>query len=131
MRRPTAGSVKKLHTKIINKTGGFDGVRDENLLDSAIESTFQTFGGVELYPTIYDKAAHLAFSLIENHPFFDGNKRTGVTVMGLFLERNSIKFSCSNEELEKLGLGIATGTILQPEIKSWLTTHCVGAYPSE
>ncbi|GMO60085.1 MAG: type II toxin-antitoxin system death-on-curing family toxin [Treponemataceae bacterium] len=123
MRRISVDSVKKLHTKIIAETGGSDGVRDENLLDSAIESTFQTFGNIELYPTSYDKAAHLAYSLIKNHPFFDGNKRIGVTVMGLFLERNSVSFSCTNDELETLGLEIATGEISQPEIAEWIIEH--------
>ncbi|GHT49299.1 death-on-curing protein [Spirochaetia bacterium] len=118
MRKISVDSIKKLHTKIISKTGGSDGVRDENLLDSAVESTFQTFGSIELYPTIYDKAAHLAYALIENHPFFDGNKRIGVTVMGLFLERNSINFSCSNDELEKLGLGIARAKFRRQKLQS-------------
>ena len=70
--------VVKLHSSLIEKTGGLDGVRDENLLDSTLKSPFQTFGGNDLYPEILDKAAQLCYSLIQNHPFVDGNKRIGV-----------------------------------------------------
>ena len=76
--------VIKLHSSLITKTGGMDGLRDKNLLDSALKSPFQTFGGKELYPDIYDKAAQLCYSLIENHPFADGNKRIGVHLTLLF-----------------------------------------------
>ena len=71
--------VIKLHSSLIAKTGGMDGVRDENLLDSALKSPFQTFGGNELYSDIFDKASKLCYSLVENHPFADGNKRIGGT----------------------------------------------------
>ncbi|MBR6079200.1 MAG: Fic family protein [Treponema sp.] len=63
-----------MHSLLIVKTGGIDGVRDKNLLASALETPFQTFGGAELYKTILDKASQFCYSLIENHPFLDGNK---------------------------------------------------------
>ena len=65
--------VIKLHSTLISKTGGIDGVRDDNLLDSALKTPFQTFGGKDLYPEILDKASQLCYSLIENHPFTAGN----------------------------------------------------------
>ena len=80
--------VLKLHSSLIAKTGGMDGVRDKNLLDSALKAPFQTFGGNELYPDVYDKASQLCYSLIENHPFADGNKRIGVHLTLLFLKLN-------------------------------------------
>ena len=83
--------VVKLHSSLIAKTGGMDGIRDENLLDSALNSLFQTFDGNELYPDIFDKAAQLCYSLVENHPFADGNKRTGVHLTLLFLKLNGEK----------------------------------------
>lgn len=66
--------IRMLHAALIEMYGGTDGVRDEGLLDSAVNAPFQTFGGVELYPTILEKAARLGFGLIQNHPFLDGNK---------------------------------------------------------
>ena len=69
--------VIKLHSSLIAKTGGMDGIRDENLLDSALKSPFQTFDGSELYPDILDKASQLCYSLVENHPFADGNIASG------------------------------------------------------
>jgi death-on-curing protein len=67
-----------LHSELIAQTGGLDGIRDEHLLDSALNSAFHTFGGLDLYPTLEEKAAQLAFSLVKNHPFQDGNKRIGL-----------------------------------------------------
>lgn len=78
--------VIKLHSSLIAKTGGMDGIRDENLLDSALKSPFQTFDGSKLYPDILDKASQLCYSLVGNHPFADGNKRIGVHLTLLFLK---------------------------------------------
>ncbi|MBQ9495029.1 MAG: type II toxin-antitoxin system death-on-curing family toxin [Treponema sp.] len=80
--------VIKLHSLLIAKTGGMYGLRDANLLDSTLKSPFQTFGGNELYPDIFDKAAQLCFSLIKDHPFADGNKRIGIHLTLLFLKIN-------------------------------------------
>lgn len=115
--------VKKIHTFLIAKTGGTDGIRDEKLLDSALKSYMQTFGGKELYPTIYDKAAQLCYSLIENHPFIDGNKRIGVHLTLLFLEINGVELSYSQDELVEFGLGIAAGKISKEQIAEWIYAH--------
>lgn len=115
--------VIKLHSSLISKTGGIDGVRDENLLDSALKSPFQTFGGNELYPDILDKASQLCYSLAENHPFVDGNKRIGVHLTLLFLKLNSVNIEYSQAELIDFGLSIASGKMNKSEIKAWLLNH--------
>ncbi|WP_253728857.1 type II toxin-antitoxin system death-on-curing family toxin [Treponema sp. OMZ 857] len=89
--------VVKIHRSLIEKTGGMDGIRDAQLLDSALKTPFQTFGGNNLYPDILDKASQLCYSLIENHPFIDGNKRIGVHLMLLFLKLNNIEVNYSQQ----------------------------------
>lgn len=115
--------VVKLHSSLIAKTGGMDGIRDENLLDSALNSLFQTFDGNELYPDIFDKAAQLCYSLVENHPFADGNKRTGVHLTLLFLKLNGEKIEYTQSDLIDFGLGIASGKMTKDSIKEWLLNH--------
>ena len=115
--------VLKLHSSIITKTGGMDGLRDVNLLDSALKSPFQTFAGKELYPDIFDKAAQLCYSLIENHPFADGNKRIGVHLTLLFLMVNNENIEYSQKELIDFGLNIAAGKMAKDAIKDWLLKH--------
>ncbi|MCI6912903.1 MAG: type II toxin-antitoxin system death-on-curing family toxin [Treponema succinifaciens] len=115
--------VVKLHSSLIAKTGGMDGVRDENLLDSALKAPFQTFGGNELYPDVLDKAAQLCYSLIENHPFADGNKRIGVHLTLLFLKLNNVDLMYSQQDLIDFGLNIASGKMSKKDIKGWLSNH--------
>ena len=115
--------VKLLHQLMAEATGGSIGLRDEGLLDSALESAFATFDGVELYPSKEEKAAKLAFSLVSNHAFVDGNKRIGVYVMLSFLEINGIRIDASDDDVVHLGLGIADGTMKYEEILSWITEH--------
>lgn len=115
--------VIKLHSSLIAKTGGIDGIRDEELLDSALQTPFQTFGGNNLYPDVLDKASQLCYSLIENHPFVDGNKRIGVHLALLFLKLNNIELNYSQQELIDFGLGIASGKISKHGIKEWLIQH--------
>ena len=101
-------------------TGGSVGVRDEGLLDSAIEGAFATFDGVELYPLKEEKAAKLGYSLISNHAFVDGNKRIGVYVLLSFLELNGIHIEAADEDVVSLGLGVADGSMEQKEILEWI-----------
>ena len=115
--------VIKLHGSLIAKTGGMDGIRDENLLDSALKSPFQTFDGSELYPDILDKASQLCYSLVENHPFADGNKRIGVHLTLLFLKLNNENIEYSQAELIDFGLNIASGKMNKDDIKAWFLTH--------
>ena len=104
-------------------TGGSVGVRDEGLLDSAVEGAFATFDGVELYPSKEEKAAKLGYSLISNHAFVDGNKRIGVYVMISFLELNGIHVDSSDEDVIALGLGVADGSMGQDDVLKWINGH--------
>ncbi len=115
--------VVKIHRSLIEKTDGMDGIRDAQLLDSALKTPFQTFGGNNLYPDILDKASQLCYSLIENHPFVDGNKRIGVHLMLLFLKLNNIEVNYSQQELIDFGLDIASGKMSKNDIKGWIIEH--------
>ena len=84
---------------------------------------FQTFGGKDLYPEILDKASQLCYSLIENHPFTDGNKRIGVHLTLLFLKINNIELTYSQKELIEFGLSVAAGNMNKDDIKQWLINH--------
>lgn len=117
--------VKLLHQLMAESTGGSVGIRDESLLDSAIESAFATFGGTELYPTKEEKAAKLGYSLITNHAFVDGNKRIGVYVMLSFLELNGVKIESTDEDVVALGMGAASGNMTQDDVLEWIKEHKV------
>ena len=112
-----------LHQIMAQATGGSIGVRDEGLLDSAMEAAFSTFGGVELYPTKEEKAARLGFSLISNHAFVDGNKRIGMYVMLTFLEVNGIRMDCTNEDVVHAGLSVADGSMDYDGLLMWVREH--------
>ena len=115
--------VKLLHQLMAEATGGSVGVRDEGMLDSALEGAFATFDGVELYPSKEEKAAKLGYSLISNHAFVDGNKRIGVYVMLSFLELNGIRIEATDEDVVALGLGTADGSMTQEDVLSWIRSH--------
>ena len=115
--------VKLLHQLMAEATGGSVGVRDEGLLDSAIEGAFATFDEIELYPSKEEKAAKLGYSLISNHAFVDGNKRIGVYVMLSFLELNGIRIEASDEDVIVLGLGAADGSMTQEDVLNWIRSH--------
>ena len=119
----TKEQIISMHNLLIKHTGGLNGVKDDRLLDSAINNPFQTFMGDELYPTIQRKAANLCYSLINNHAFNDGNKRIGILAMMTFLELNGIIVECSDNALIKLGLNIASGKYSQDDVLSWIITH--------
>lgn len=123
MMRFNKEKVALLQNLIIESSGETAGIPDFNLLDSALNSCFQTFDGKELYPTKEEKAAILGYSLISNHAFVDGNKRIGLLVMLSFLEINGIKLSMQNQDLIDLGLGIASGQIKYPELLKWIKKH--------
>jgi len=112
-----------LHEKLIQRTGGKDGLRDKGILESALFHAYATFDGKDLYPTIEEKAARQMFALVSGHPFVDGNKRIGVFVMLIFLEMNEIKIKYTQEELVKLALGTASGKIDANNILTWIKSH--------
>ncbi len=115
--------VLLLHKILAEATGGSVGVRDEGLLDSALESAFAGFGDREFYPTKEEKGARLGFSLISNHAFVDGNKRIGVYVMLSFLEMNGIRIKCTDEEIVEIGLSTADGSMSYEELLQWVIEH--------
>ena len=112
-----------LHKVMAEATGGSIGVRDEGLLDAALESAFSGFGDKEFYPTKEEKGARLGFELISNHAFVDGNKRIGMYVMLTFLEVNGIHMDCSNEDVVEAGLGVASGSMKYDDLLSWVLRH--------
>lgn len=117
--------VLLLHKILAESTGGSVGVRDEALLDSALESAFAGFGEKEFYPTKEEKGARLGFALISNHAFVDGNKRIGVYVMLSFLEMNGIRIKCTDEEIVAIGLSTADGSMSYEELLQWVVEHKV------
>ncbi len=123
MKKLSKKQILMLHTQLIQQTGGSDGVRDYNLLDSALENPFQSFGGEELYPTIQAKAARLGYGLIKNHCMIDGNKRIGTHAMLVFLALNGIELKYTQKELYEAILDIAAGKIEYEDLLQWVLNH--------
>ena len=117
--------VLLLHQLIGEETGGSIGVRDEGLLESALETAFSSFGGKEFYPTKEEKGARIGYSLISNHAFVDGNKRIGMYVMITFLEVNGIYLDCTNDEVAEVGIAIAAGEMDYDTLLDWVRNHRV------
>ena len=115
--------VLLLHQILAEATGGGVGVRDEALLDSALENAFAGFDGEEFYPSKEEKGARLGYTLISNHAFVDGNKRIGVYVMLSFLEMNGVRISCTDEELITVGLSVADGSMGYDQLLQWVIDH--------
>lgn len=115
--------VLYLHSELIKATGGLDGVRDDNLLQSALLSPMQTYNSVELFPSLIDKAVRLACGLTQNHPFIDGNKRIGAHAMLVTLKLNGISLSYTQQELSSVFLELASGEIAYEELKVWVQSH--------
>lgn len=107
----TVDEIILMHRKLIDKTGGLVGIRDMGMLESAVMNCNLTFGEEELYPSVLEKAARLAFSLCRNHPFVDGNKRTAVLAMLVELKINKINVAFTKSELISIGMGLADGSI--------------------
>ena len=115
--------VLLLHKLIAQETGGSIGVRDEGLLESALESAFSGFGDQEFYPTKEEKGARLGYNLISNHAFVDGNKRIGMYVMLTFLEVNGIHMDCTNDDVAETGMAIASGKMDYDALLQWVKEH--------
>ena len=120
MTRFTKEKVLLLHQYIAAETGGSVGLRDEGLLESALESAFATFDGRELYPSKEEKAARLGVSLVANHSFLDGNKRIGMYVTLTFLETNGIRVECTDEDIVRAGLALADGSMGYEGLLAWI-----------
>ena len=116
-------SIRRIHENLVEAFGGDPGIRDLDALKSAHEEPLQWYADKELHPTIYQKAAALGHGIISNHPFVDGNKRTGATSMILLLEMNDFHFDASNDELVEEVLKIARGETTKKELTEWLKNH--------
>lgn len=112
--------VLLLHKLISEETGGDPNIRDFALLESALESAFQTFSGEELYPSKEEKGARLGYALISNHAFVDGNKRIGMFVMMIFLEINGVKIDPSVDDVARVGLAVASGKMKYDDLLEWI-----------
>ncbi len=123
MKRLSKEQILMLHTQLIEETGGSDGVRDYNLLESALETPFQSFAGVDLYQTIQAKAARLGYGLIKNHSMVDGNKRIGTHAMLVFLALNGIDLTYTQKELYETILDVAAGKLGYEELLEWVLQH--------
>ncbi len=117
--------VIMLHSQLIAETGGTDGIRDETLLESALNAPFQTFGDTQAFPSIQQKAARLGYGLIQNHAFVDGNKRIGTHAMLIFLALNKIELEYEQNELVDFILQIADGSLSFNDLLRWVIEHQV------
>ena len=123
MKRLSNEQFLMLHSQLIEQTGGTTGVRDYYLLESAIETPFQSFGGEELYPTVQSKGARLGFGLIKNHCMLDGNKRIGIHAMLVFLALNGIELQYTQKELYEMVLAVADGSWEYEDVFRWVLEH--------
>ena len=130
MRYLTVSEVLELNRRVVAESGGTVGILNLGALESAVAQPRMTFGGHELYPTPIEKACALAFSLIRNHPFVDGNKRTGHAAMEMFLVLNGIEIQASADEQEDLILRVAGGEVGREEFAAWLSAHVQERPPS-
>ena len=116
----TKEEILRYHKLSIGRYGGSHGIRDEGLLESAIARPYQTFGGDDLYQTVYEKAAAILESIIINHPFIDGNKRTGFLAMFAILLKENIKLTDNNEDIYSFTIRVSTGETKFDDIVKWL-----------
>jgi len=115
--------VIALHGKLITATGGSPGLRDFGLLESAVLGCYQSFDNNDLYPTVKEKSARMAYAVCKNHPFVDGNKRVAVTSMLVMLRLNNVELSYTQSELIALGLAVADDNFKYEEILMWINEH--------
>ena len=116
----TAKQILFIHSRLIKETGGSQGVHDLSALLSAAGRPQSSFDDEDLYPDLYSKAAALLDSLIRNHPFVDGNKRTGMAASALFLRQNGYLLKATNEEFVRVALGVAQSQLDLEQIAAWL-----------
>lgn len=125
MKYPSKEQIIFLQNELIRTSGGLPGIRDEALLESAINTPLQTVYGRDLYPSIVEKAARLAFGLINNHPFIDGNKRVGTHTMLLVLRLNGVELSYRDEDLIHIILCLAASKAGETELLEWIRSHII------
>ena len=123
MRHLTLGEVVELHRRVLQSGGGAPGIRDLGALDAAVAQPKATFDGIDLYPTVVEKATALCFSRVQNHPFVDGNKRVGHAAMETFLVLNGTQIDAAVDDQERLMLDLAAGRIDRVHLTDWLRHH--------
>lgn len=123
MKRLSKEQIISMHNQLIEETGGIAGIRDNNLLDSAMNAPFQQFDGTDLFPSIQQKAARLGYGIIKNHAFIDGNKRIGTHSMLVFLLLNGIELNYTQKELYTVILKIASNELELDNLTSWIIEH--------
>lgn len=119
----SVNNVLTIHQLLVTSFGGSQGVRDRMLLESALARPLQTFDGKELHPTMIEKSSSLLESILTNHPFVDGNKRTGYVLMRLILLKNGLDIKASQDQKYEFVMGVASGQINLESIISWLENH--------
>ena len=119
----TAQQILFVHARLIDTTGGEHGLRDLGLLESAAARPQATFDGKELYPDLFQKAAALMESLITNHPFVDGNKRTAIAASALFMQQNGHRLQTTNEALEQFTILVVNERPSLDEIAAWFRSY--------
>lgn len=123
MRRLSKRQILLLHDQLLSQSGGSPGLRDDGLLESALNAPFQSFGDTDAYPSLPQKAARLCYGLVKNHPFVDGNKRIGAHAMLVFLAINGTELIYTQEELSSVILAVASGEKGYEELLRWLVDH--------
>jgi death-on-curing protein len=123
MRYLSLAQVVELHRRILAATGGAAGIRDVGMLESALAQPKAAFAGQDLHGTLAEKAAALCFSLTQNHPFVDGNKRVAHAAMETLLVLNGFELDASVDEQERLMLRLASGEMTRDELATWLQDH--------
>mgnify|MGYP002742663172 FL=1 len=121
----TIQDICELHTQLEEAFILSSGIRDKSLLASAVNAPFQTFMGNDLYPSIYDKAAQLCYGIANNHPFTDGNKRTALHSMYVYLIINGFDINASQQEVENLIINVAAGNMTNVELAQWLRRNTI------
>ena len=121
----TVQDIHELHTQLEDEFVLSSGVGDENLLASAVNTPFQTFMGNDLYPSIYDKAAQLCYGIANNHPFTDGNKRTALHSMYVYLIINGYDITATQQDVENLIINVAAGNMTNVELAQWLRDNTI------
>jgi len=119
----TLGEALEVHARIMAQSGGIATLLSIGALESALAQPRMTFGGEELHPTLVEKAAALGFALIQNHPFVDGNKRTGHALMEVFLLLNGYEIQATEDEQEDVILRVASGSMPRGDFTAWLRLH--------
>ena len=123
MRYLTLTEVLDLHGRVVEAAGGAVPLRDLGALQSAVAQPRTSFEGAELYPTLEEKTTALMFSLVQNHPFVNKNKRVGHATTKSFLMLNGFEFVASVEESERIVVGLAAGRVSREELLAWIRAH--------